>query len=388
MIGQEKIQAALQKLEQYIRDQSYRGFDPYDALAAPIFRFPPLRSNKIVRLASQQLFRRLPINIRSSIGIEKGLNPVTLGLSLQAISYLLVVYPERRSELEQEGKKLIDELQRISSKGYSGYCWGYDFDWQARYASFPAYYPTVVATGIITNGLFEFYRGTQNADAIEMCKSAVQFILKDLYRTQDGNAFCFSYSPGDKQVVYNATMKGARLLAQVYSVTKDSSLASIAEKTVRFVCGRQHSDGSWSYSQGDARTWVDNFHTGYILDCLDEYIRWTGDVEKKENLRKGIEYYIANFFQSECIPKYYSNALHPIDSTAAAQSILTLTRFGFSEKAVKVALWMIENMQDEDGYFYYRKERYFTNKISYMRWSNAWMYAALSHLIAMQAKKV
>ena len=38
----------------------------------------------------------------------------------------------------------------------------------------------------------------------------------------------------------------------------------------------------------------------------------------------------------------------------------------------------IRHMQDPSGYFYYQKHRFYTNKISYMRWSNAFMFNALS----------
>ena len=176
-------------------------------------------------------------------------------------------------------------------------------------------------------------------------------------------------------------MKGARLLSQVYSVTRDRALAEEAKSTVNFVLRHQKDDGSWPYSKGDKRNWVDNFHTCYILDCLDEYCTLTGDDGARSQLEKGVNYYVNTFFQDDCIPKYYSNSLYPVDSTAAAQSILTLARFGYIDKAENVAAWMIDNMQDSKGFFYYQKHRYFTNKISYMRWSNAWMYSALSYLL-------
>jgi len=38
----------------------------------------------------------------------------------------------------------------------------------------------------------------------------------------------------------------------------------------------------------------------------------------------------------------------------------------------------IENMQDETGYFYYRKGPFLINKIPYMRWSQAWAFHALT----------
>jgi hypothetical protein len=46
----------------------------------------------------------------------------------------------------------------------------------------------------------------------------------------------------------------------------------------------------------------------------------------------------------------------------------------------KVLSWSFKNMFDErKGYFYYNKEKYFTNRIPYMRWTQAWMFLGLSH---------
>lgn len=376
---------SLRQLEQRIHQAAYRGYDPYDALTSPLFKLPVLRTHKWIRWGAQQLLKRLPLNVRPFLLIPKGYNPVTLGLCLQAYTALQPLFPELQADYASRAQFCLQELDRLQSKGYSGACWGYDFDWEARYARIPAYTPTVVATGFITNALFEHYLATGNLHALELCKSATQFVLRDLQRTEFGETFCFSYSPLDQQVVLNATMKAARLLAQVYSVTKDPLLMETAKKTVAFVVLRQEPSGRWAYSQGDTRTWADNFHTGYVLDCLDEVIRYSGDTTFLPALQRGLEFYEANFFAiapDGTLPKYYDTQIYPIDATAAAQSILTLVRFGRLEKAVQVARWVSQHLQRRDGQFVYQKHRYFTNRIPYMRWSNAWMYLALSKLLA------
>jgi hypothetical protein len=38
-------------------------------------------------------------------------------------------------------------------------------------------------------------------------------------------------------------------------------------------------------------------------------------------------------------------------------------------------------MQGKDGHFYYRLGKYHKNKISYMRWSQAWMFLALINFL-------
>jgi len=315
------------------------------------------------------------------LGIRGGLNPVTLGLCIQAYTALALAIPERREELEGEIRRCMTMLGGLQTKGYSGACWGYDFDWEARYACFPAYTPTVVATGFITNALFHAYERLGIDEAREFCISASRFVLRDLRRMESDGMFCFSYSPMDDNVVLNATMKGARLLCQVFTLTGDQSLIETAERTVRFVVRHQQANGAWAYALGDSRSWADNFHTGYILDCLDEFVKRTGKTDYRPALEAGFRYYRENFFVNEAQPKYYDNSLYPIDSTAAAQSILTLTRFGETDTAHNVAGWMVRHMQHRRGYFYYQKNRWYTVRIPYARWSAAWMFLALSTLL-------
>lgn len=376
-----EISRSLEATERFILAENYHGYDPFDALTSPIFALPFFRSNRLLRLGAQQIVKRSPINFRQLLGIRKGYNPVTLALCLQAFAYLREVFPNKAVVYDEHIAYCLRELQRLRSAGYSGACWGYDFDWEARYARIPAFTPTVVATGFVTNALFEYYRHSGNETAYKLCRSAVDFVRKDLNRIEGQDGFCYSYSPRDRQVVFNATMKGARLLAQVYSVSGDSGLAEEARRTIAFVMQHQRQAGAWSYAHGDARQWVDNFHTAYVLDALKTYVEATGDDSFASNLKRGLEFYTGAFFTREGVAKYYDKSVYPVDATAAAQSILTLLRFGYFEKALAVVRWMVRHMQAPSGYFYYQRHRLYTNRIPYMRWSTAWMFLALAYLM-------
>ena len=177
-------------------------------------------------------------------------------------------------------------------------------------------------------------------------------------------------------------MKGARGLAQVYSITKDESLKEQAKKAVDFVMKYQNENGVWNYSRNNLGAWVDNYHTGYVIDCLDDYIRYSGDATYRENLDKSFLYYKEHFFEEDRIPKFYNKNVYPIDCTAAGQSLLTLIRFNQLDLAKNVASWMIDNMQAKEGFFYFRKFKSRTIKTSFMRWSNAWMFLGLSELLS------
>jgi rhamnogalacturonyl hydrolase YesR len=373
--------ASVLKLMDYIEAENYEGYDPYDTLKSPLFRLPFFKSNKWVRFYAQQMVKRLHINLRPLFFVPRGRNPVTLGLCIEAYANLITVFPERKESFSNKIDSLISELVTMIPGGFHGACWGYDFDWEARYVRIPAYQPTIVATGIISNSLFKAYKITGHTEAFSLCERAAEFVLQDINRTyaEDGS-FCFSYSPFDRLSIFNASMKGVRLLAQVFSVTGKEALREAAEKAVTYVVNHQRKDGAWFYSLSQSGAWIDNYHTGYILDCLHEYARCTGDQKFEANLERGYYFYRKNFFTEEGIPRHHHDQTYPVDCTSAAQSILTLKRFGDVEPGLKISEWMIRHMQDESGYFYFLKFKHHTVRTSFMRWSNAWMFAALAEL--------
>jgi hypothetical protein len=379
---------AISRVESHLVQEGFRGYDPFDTLMSPLFRLPLLRSSRGVRFAAQQIGRRLPLNLRPLLRVPKGYNPVTLGLVIEACSYLAHVEPERVSVLRARARDCIEELERLRSPGYSGACWGYDFYWEARFARLPHYHPTIVATGIISNALFAASNLLGISEGLALCESAARFVLNDVSRTEyaDGT-FCWGYSPGDRQQVLNATMKGARLCAQVYSVTGDDACREAAQRTSQFVAAQHRGDGSWPYAVADARSWSDNFHTAYVLDAFDEYERHTGDKQFVDAKRSGWRYYRANFFADDSVPTHYPRTRYPIDATSCAQSMLTLCRFGDIETAQRVADWTIKNMQCSDGHFAYQLRRGYRIRTPYMRWASAYMFAGLSALAYALAKE-
>lgn len=375
------FEQSLKTLRSYIEENGYRGYDPYDALQSPFFKLPILKSNKLIRFGTQQLVKRLPFNIRPLLLVPKGYNPVTLGLCIQGYAYLFQAEKENQEVYREKILHLTDELIKLQSKGYSGACWGYDFDWEARYAKMPAFMPTVVATGIISNALFVAHEIIGEEKLASLVTSSAQFVVSNLNRSELNGNICFSYSPDDEQQVFNASMKGVRILVQAYSINNDKSLLELAESAVRFVVDQQDENGKWGYSLASTGGWSDNYHTGYVLDCLHEFQRLSGNEAYSENLKTGYEFYLKHFITEEGAPKFYHNNPYPFDCTAASQTILTTVRFGDAERASEVADWMTNNMQKKNGSFAFRKYQMYTEKTSFMRWSDAWMFAAYSYLL-------
>lgn len=381
----EKIENVLEELKSWCEKEEFKGYDPFDGLNSKAFqRLPFFKSIRLARLFWIQFLKNSPINLRPFLGVSKDYNPKALGLFISGYCnlYRLTGDPKLPGLL----KSLIKEVIALRTINYSGACWGYNFDWQAKAFFQPKYTPTVVATSFIANSLLDAYEIFNDKELLKIARSSCDFIINDLNRTYDekGN-FAFSYSPLDKSVVYNASLLGSRLLARVYNYTKETDLIMTAEKSVAFCTDHQNPDGSWSYGVATFHKWIDSFHTGYNLECISEFIKYSGEKKYQDNLKSGLRFYLTSFFTEEGMSKYYSTSVFPIDLHSPAQLVITLSRLGrlheYINMADSVLEWTIRNMKSTEGFFYYKKYRYYTNKIPYMRWTQAWMFYALSEYL-------
>jgi hypothetical protein len=370
---------ALDAVERRLELEKLWGWDPYDALCSPLFALPVLRSNRLVRFGAQQVVKRSRRNLRPLLRVPKQLNPVSIGLYLQGQAHRAQSDPASHPLRRDKARTAVQRLASTATPGYGGSCWGYPFDWETRYGSAPAGTPTIVATGMIGNGLWTAHMAFDLEQAAELLLSAAEFVLRDVPRVdcEDGS-FCWTYGPDSRQAVLNATLKGSRLLAQAHAISGREELLDAAGRSVRFAIDRQLPSGAWPYSLSDSR--VDNFHTGYVLECLRAYGRLSGDASADAAIDRGWAYYRRAFFTDDLTPKYYDNRVDPLDATACAQAIITLCEFGDTAAASRVAELALQRLGLPDASLAYQRRRNRTIRTPFLRWSTAWMYCGLSRL--------
>ena len=383
----EHVVSAFNKLKVYCEKENFKGWDPYDGLNSKLFQaLPVFPKSKFARLALIQFFKRSFINFRRITAVKKGLNPKGLALFISGYCNLYKTKATDKELIRKKIEQLSDELLSLTSQGYSGACWGYNFDWQSKAFFLPKSTPTIVATTFAANALIDAYEVFGKKEYLDAAFSSKDFILKDLNRTAlDNGWFAFSYSPLDHTSVFNASLLGARLLSRVYSYTKEEELMIQSKKVIEYCVHFQNKDGSWHYGTLPFHQWIDNFHTGFNLECIFEYSKFTGDTSFSNAFSRGMDYYLNTFFDHKGRSKYYNNSLYPIDMHAPAQLLVTLAKTGLQEKNKELAdralQWTIENMQSEKGFFYFQKRKFYTNKIPYIRWVQAWMFYGMSHYL-------
>jgi len=384
------ITNSFKKLKTYCEKENFAGWDPYDGLNSKIFQSTPFKKWDLARLAWIQGFKRSPINFRKLFLVPKEQNAKGIGLFLTGFCNIYMAQQESGNEdmgTQQEILKkinyLADLLISMQSKGYSGACWGYNFDWQNRVFYQPKNTPTVVATSFCANALFNAYEITKNHRYLETAISSCDFVVKDLQRTKiKTGRFIFSYSPLDNSQVYNASLLGARLLARGYYYTSNELWKELSYIAAQTIIEKQNEDGSWKYGEAKVQNWIDSFHTGFNLECIYEIMHFIDEESFLYSFQKGLKFYIDNFFLEDGTPKYYYNKIYPIDIHCPAQFIATLSRtnhFSINEILLKKVIgWTVENMQSKQGYFYYQLKQGISSKIPYMRWAQAWMFYAFS----------
>lgn len=377
----------MQRLLSYIEKEKYKGWDPYDYLNS---WFPFHWFGKIFQAVIVQAGKLLPFNFRPILGIKREENPKGLGLLLNAYSKLYKIYNDKK--YLDIAHYLFDRLIALKSdENY--YCWGYNFIWANPKQVHPKYYPSIVVTSFVGFGIFEFYQITKDKKAKEILLNISDYIHKELMWTKTKDGLCISYTKHDKSLCYNASILGAAMLARIYTINKSEILLSEIKSLVIFILAHQYDDGHWEYSlnpeTGKEYCQID-FHQGFILCSLSDIFKFVdfSDDESyrlKNAITLGLDYYRKNQFTNEGVSLWRIPKKYPVDIHNQAQGIITFAELcNYNEEYINfaktIATWTMLNMRHKKGFFFYRKYKFYTIKIPYMRWSQCWMLLAFAIL--------
>jgi hypothetical protein len=382
------FQSVYDELLSWCRQHDFAGHDPFDALNSRIFQATPLAKSRNARLIWTQLLKRSPADFRVLARVPPERN--AKGIALFALAQIANYRRVKTEECADQARSLLFELLSMKLDRYSGACWGYNFDWQSRNLFAERGTPTIVPTAFAARALIDAAQALQDLRDVylQTARSVCDFILKDLPRTVDNETeLCFSYAPNSDTRIFNASLLAAEVLASVGRFSGEHDLCDAAECATRYVVNNQREDGSWLYGTDPKQSWVDNFHTAYVLFSLKRIINMSSfGSEFQPALQRGYEYWKNNFFLAEGWPKYYHDDPYPADAHAAASAIVTFLECreldrDASKLAQRVASWTIQNLRDSRGFFYYQRRRFYTVRKPYMRWTQAWMLYALARLL-------
>lgn len=377
------VLAVVRALEAWGRARDWRGSDPYDGLTAT--RLPePLRRNGMARRLVQQLVKRSPLDLRPALGIPADENAAAL--AWVASGYALGGLREDAVERERLSE-LLARIERLRAPDFPEPSWGYHWPFASRVFHKPAHAPNTIATTYVGIALLDAWERTGDPGLLETAVEVGWFFVRHVPQTPGPGGAYFGYWPGDRTPVHNANLHVCGLLARLYAASGEPQFAARARRGVGFALAHQRPDGAWRYGEWPNLAWVDNFHTGYVLDslrmCLDAGIEADAVAVA---LDRCMAHYRRELFLADGTPKYFDDGVYPIDSQCMAQAIQTLAIGAdrdptLLDDALRTFDWSCAHMRRPDGAFMFQRRPRWTNPAAHMRGTVASMLLGCVHLL-------
>jgi hypothetical protein len=378
-----EVAAMIRNLETWGRERDWRGSDPYDGLTAT--RLPGwAHRNGMARRLVQQLVKRSPLDLRPALGIPPAENAAAL--AWVASSYALGGFREdalERARLQD----VLARLEGLRSRAHPEPSWGYHWPFASRVFHKPAGAPNTIATTYAGIALLDAWERLGDPELLETAVQTGWFFLRHVPQTPGPGGAFFGYWPGDTTPVHNANLHVCGLLARLFAATGEREFAERARRGVGFALAHQRADGAWRYGEWPNLGWVDNFHTGYVLDslrmCLDAAIDSDAIAPA---LDRGMAYYREHLFLPDGTPKYFDDETWPIDSQCMAQAIQTLAIGAARDPSLladawRTFDWSCEHMLRPDGAFMFQRRPHWTNRAAHMRGTVTSMLLGCVHLL-------
>jgi len=379
----QSIQKITETLLKQVKQSDFAGQDPFDGLNSRFFNLFPRLKKSLFGLAVIQFHKRSVFNLRALFLVPQKRNPK--GIALFVLGLLEDYKATKEQSYLAQAIELADWLitEKSDKNEWQHSCWGYHFDWNARAFFVPKGKPNVITTIYVAQALYALFEITQNNKYKNPAIDAAHFIVETLY-IEHGDRSFFAYIPGETTFVHNASLWGAAWVAFVGNVTDNKEYKNLALKVARQSVKEQGSNGSWVYGSRHHHQFIDGFHTGYNLEALD-FIQKTLSINEFDSvISKGLAYYKRELIEEDGSAKYYANNRYPLDMHSVTQAVLTLLKVGGTDEDVLLAEKIIQRSIDtlympNKGQFVYQKNKHFTNKINYIRWTQAWVYYSFAY---------
>jgi len=384
-------------LIEWVKKNDYVGWDTYDALNSDVIK-KICAGNPVLKVLCTQVNIYSPINFRPILKIKKGKD--TKGLALFTQAYANLYNLTNNTTFKNELEKCVSFLEKKSLKEkYNFHCWSshyFPYTFNDKIIHTPDT-PDIIGTSQTIIALVVSYKILNDKKLKDMITNSSSFLTEQLLEINKGDYY-FKYhlfEDSDK-IVPNASAQGLQCISHVLSIINEKELRNIGKKIVDFIIKNQKKDGSWAYSfttDGKERSQLD-FHQGYMIVGLLSFLPYANNRDRIiDAIKKGSKYYKDTLFFNNCQSYYRYPMKYPIDIHNQAQGIITFSKLSvidpnYLKFAYTIAKWTINNMQDKSGFFYHQKWRLFTNKIPYMRWSQAWMMLALTDYLCYSKMKV
>lgn len=219
-----------------------------------------------------------------------------------ALALLNLYEKNQKEEYLVFARKHINWLLDHSCKGYSGLCWGLGFKWAAGDGlDYDENTPFSTHTPYVLEALHKYVEVTGDVTYIPQIKSVFEFYENDIQTMyEDDESLATSYGPEKDRLVTNAVSYTlyAYTIFLHYFPEKEAELSHKIRKLFTFIRNKQRSDGSWLYEPENPDSFIDCFHSCFILKNLYKANRAVALSGCSDLVNLGYQYIKANFYTS------------------------------------------------------------------------------------------
>lgn len=316
-------------------------YDPYDIWKTNIgIKIKQLYyKNKYLGLIPAGLLSIYDLYINNNLRIiyKKKEYPI---VRAQAVLVLLNLYKKEQKPIYLEyAKKHIDWLIKNSSKGYHGACWGTGFKIViSDKLTYDENVPFSTNTPYILEAMYEYFKITKTKAILEVIQSIYEFYEKDLVILKENeNILITSYGPFKDRIVTNAVSYTMLSYSIFYNILDSKEyIKNKIQKMLNFLCSVQNDNGSWLYAPYDSKSFIDCFHSAFILKNIIKTSQNLKIELMSEIVDSGYKYLKENFLDKDFkLFKRFSISNKP-----------TLVRFDLYDNSE--VLYLAKLMQDNE----------------------------------------
>jgi len=272
--------------------------------------------------------------------------------------------------------------------------WGYPFGWVGIGGTIAEGTPLITTEPYVYEAFSQVYEIDKNDKWRQIMRSLALHASEDYFdAVTSSRASSVSYCPSiqrDNGMVVNASAYRAFLLTKAALDFSEEKYRQQAERNMNFVLESQNQDGSWYYAMDGKRSFVDHFHTCFVLKALAKIERLTGNADCTAAIERGVRYYVRNLFDEMGLPRPFSKAprltiyRRELYDYAECINIAALLKGRFPEldrRLETVLQDILTRWQRPDGSFRSRHLLLGWDNVPMHRWAQAQLFRSLCLLL-------
>lgn len=194
--------------------------------------------------------------------------PIVRALASMA---LLNLYKRHANEVYlQYARKHLMWLLENKGECSSGAGWGIPRSWSVSKGTI---YPPTMTLSTVTpyclEAFYDYQKTSGSSEFSDIYEKFKQYFTHDIkIMFENADELCYSYSHEIDREVINANSYTLFSQALLSKILNDQALANNARKIYNFIRRTQRSDGAWYYTYNDQNSFIDCFHSCFVLKNL------------------------------------------------------------------------------------------------------------------------